>query len=119
MIKYVTKLWGSEEWLVNNEIYCAKYLNLCKGYQCSLHYHKIKDETFYILDGEVELEVSVLPDGEGYSLETRKLSKGDQIRIAPGTIHRFRSVTPTSKILEVSTTHFDNDSYRIEESKKI
>ena len=57
MIKWVAKLWGAEKWLVNNEIYCAKELILVNGYQCSLHYHKIKDETFYILEGEVEIEM--------------------------------------------------------------
>jgi len=53
MIKKVKKIWGSEEWLVNNELYCCKILNLKKGYRCSIHYHKDKDETFYVLKGIV------------------------------------------------------------------
>lgn len=35
----------------------GKILTLKKGFRCSLHTHKIKDETFYILDGEVLMEV--------------------------------------------------------------
>ncbi len=110
MIKFVPKVWGSEEWLVNNEKYCAKFLNLVRGYQCSLHYHKLKDETFYVLDGKVEIE---LQDN------ILILNKGDFVRIKPTIIHRFRATTPTARILEVSTTHSDEDSYRLVESKAI
>ena len=41
------KGWGYENWLVNTELYCGKILHFNHGKQCSLHYHKIKDETFY------------------------------------------------------------------------
>lgn len=46
MLKLITKLWGHEEWLVNNELYCAKFLCLEKGAQCSLHYHEKKIRLF-------------------------------------------------------------------------
>ena len=35
--------------------------------------------------------------------------------LEPGVIHKLRSLCP-SKILEVSTQHFENDNYRIEKS---
>jgi len=114
MIKYVPKLWGSEEWLVNTDKYCAKRLNLIQGYQCSLHMHKKKDETFYILGGTVELDIKI----NDYTFVI-KLREGKQIRIKPGVYHRFRSLTPKSVILEVSTPHSDSDSYRLEVSRKI
>ena len=114
MLKFVRKVWGSEEWLVNNDLYCSKYLNLAKGYQCSLHYHKIKDETFYVLDGTIELELR-----ENDRPVTMILHRGDQHRLYPHTIHRFRAVTTIAKILEVSTTHFDEDSYRLEVSGEV
>ena len=114
MIKKVKKLWGSEEWLVNNIKYCAKYLNLVQGYQCSLHYHKIKDETFYVLEGIVELELQ-----EEGRPATVTLKKGEQYRLVPYTLHRFRAKTFRAKILEISTTHFDSDSYRTEIACKI
>ena len=49
LLNIVDKVWGREEWIVNNEKYCGKKLILKKGYSCSMHHHKIKDETFYIL----------------------------------------------------------------------
>jgi len=114
MIKEVKKLWGSEEWLVNNNLYCAKYLNLKRGYQCSLHYHKLKDETFYILEGIIELELQ-----ENGREVTITLVRGNQYRLKPYTLHRFRAITFRAKILEISTTHFDSDSYRKEKARKI
>src|SRR4051812_37450647 len=42
------KIWGREIWITNTALYCGKHLLLNKGYQCSLHYHKIKDETFHL-----------------------------------------------------------------------
>jgi mannose-6-phosphate isomerase-like protein (cupin superfamily) len=109
MINYVEKIWGSEEWLVNNDKYCAKYLNLKENTQCSLHYHIKKDETFYILEGTILLELG--KDGEV------TLEKDSQWRILPNQVHRFRALTKTAKILEVSTTHADTDTVRIEDSR--
>lgn len=129
MLKFVEKVWGYEEWLVNNDTYCAKHLVLKRGYQCSLHYHKIKDETFYILEGEVILELTRPSKIEAKTDEPVKieyepirqliLKKGSQIRIHPLDVHRFKANTEFAKILEVSTTHMDADSYRIEKSRKI
>jgi hypothetical protein len=55
MINHVVKLWGSEDWLVNDDFYCAKYLNLNRGFECSLHFHVLKSETFYTLGGVIKL----------------------------------------------------------------
>ena len=114
MINHVEKLWGSEDWLVNNEKYCAKYLNLKKGFACSLHYHKEKDETFYILEGEVKIEIQ-----DPFNVDIYILRVGELLRVYPETAHRFTSITPTAKILEVSTTHKDEDTVRIEDSKEV
>ena len=45
---FVSKGWGYEDWIVNKEQYCGKLLFIKKGKKCSWHYHKNKDETFYI-----------------------------------------------------------------------
>lgn len=115
MINHVEKLWGSEDWICNTDKYCAKFLNLKRGFACSLHYHKEKDETFYVLEGTVHLTT---PDIDGRTIGVL-MQAGDSIRIKPLTPHRFTSITPTAKILEVSTTHKDEDTIRIEDSKEI
>lgn len=47
------------------------------------HFHKDHSETFYVLDGQVEWTV------EG---ETRVLSAGDSLYVAPNTVHSVRVV---------------------------
>ena len=42
------KGWGYEKWIVNNDLYCGKVLFFERGKKCSWHYHKVKDETFYV-----------------------------------------------------------------------
>jgi len=105
----VDKVWGSEVWLVNNDMYCGKILSLNKDAHCSLHYHKIKEETFFILEGKVLMEVGK---------DTRTMVCGDSVHIKPRTNHRFTGLVD-SKILEISTQHFEDDSYRLEVSGKI
>lgn len=107
-LNVVPKLWGYEKWLENNNKYCSKILVLNKGYQCSLHYHKNKDETFLILKGKVKTEVG--PD-------ILIMTPGNFVRVLPGVQHRFSGLED-SEILEVSTHHEESDSYRIEESRK-
>lgn len=106
--KQYKKVWGAETWLCNNSLYCGKILHLKKGYRCSLHSHRKKDEVFYILKGVVFMEA-----GE----ESREMYSGDAIRILPGVKHRFTGLTD-AEILEISTQHFENDSYRITKSER-
>lgn len=107
--KIVEKVWGTEYWLCNSGHYCCKILKLNQNFQCSLHYHKLKSETFFILSGHVKLEV---PD------VTVTLLPGDHYNIHVGMEHRFTGLTD-ALILEVSSTHHESDSYRLEESRKI
>ena len=108
-VSLVPKIWGYEKWLENSDKYCSKILSLNKGFQCSLHYHKMKDEMFLILKGHVRMEV-----GDTVS----HMREGNFVRIAPETPHRFTGID-NSMILEVSTYHDEGDSYRIQESRKL
>jgi mannose-6-phosphate isomerase-like protein (cupin superfamily) len=101
----VPKEWGEEHWIVNGS-YCGKKLVLRRGWRCSLHYHKVKDEVFYLIKGRVLLEI----DGTEHVMVP-----GDHHRIAPGTRHRFSGIED-SEIIEFSTHHEDEDSYRVEKS---
>lgn len=105
---WVNKVWGKEEIVVNINQYCLKFLHLNRGYQCSLHHHKIKDETFYISEGTVLMEYSYPNETE---LHEKVMSKGDDIRIRPNMRHRFTGLED-SVIIEISTQHFEHDSHR-------
>lgn len=101
-VKEVQKVWGSEIWMANTDLYCGKLLELKKGKRCSFHYHKKKDETFYLLSGKVLIE---LEDFESLMIV------GDCVRIKPRIKHRFSGLED-SVIIETSTHHDESDSYR-------
>jgi mannose-6-phosphate isomerase-like protein (cupin superfamily) len=103
------KLWGEERWIINSEKYCGKILSLKKGYRCSLHYHKLKDEVFYVMSGKVFMEVGDF---------AKILYPGDAVHVVPLNLHRFSGIEDAT-IFECSSTHFEEDSYRKEPSGEI
>ena len=109
-IKFVPKGWGFEKWIVNTEEYCGKLLYFVKGKKCSWHYHKLKDETFYIQSGKILLKHSD-EDEIKYAIETI-LGPGDKFHIYRGLKHQMIALEDT-ELFEFSTQHFDDDSYRI------
>jgi len=110
LIKFVPKGWGYEKWLVNNELYCGKILFLVRGKKCSWHYHKIKDETFYIHKGSIKVFYSFGDELE--IADVKVLSAGDTFHVPPGLTHQMLALEDT-ELFEFSTQHFDEDSYRI------
>ena len=109
-MKIVPKKWGREEWIVNNDLYCLKFLYVNAGWRCSIHYHKEKDETFYFDRGLIYLELMG---------EKKIMRPGDIQRIIPYQKHRFTGLVLESRIIEVSTHHEDSDSYREEDGREI
>ena len=105
--KIVPKGWGREVHIHNDRDYCGKLLHLNEGGQCSLHFHVNKTETFYILEGRVELELF-------HDLNTEKilLEEGESIDIPRFLAHSFRGIKK-SVILEISTFDEETDSVRI------
>jgi N-acetylneuraminate synthase len=83
---------------------------LKKGYRCSIHKHELKDETFYILSGQVWME---------WGGHQRVMYTGEAVRIKPGVYHRFEAIEGPAQILEISTTHREDDSYRKTRSEKV
>jgi mannose-6-phosphate isomerase-like protein (cupin superfamily) len=113
-IKRVPKVWGEERWIVNNRLYCGKQMLLKKGYRCSMHMHKVKDETFFVTRGRMLFEI----EGKGGRVAKRILRAGSVQHVPPGTWHRFSGIT-TTEFFEFSTRHEDSDSYRKEESGRV
>ena len=109
-IKFVPKGWGFEKWIVNKEEYCGKLLYFAKGKRCSWHYHKLKDEVFYIQSGKIKLTYSDEDDLD--KGETLILEKGDNFHVYRGLRHQMLALEDT-ELFEFSTQHFDEDSYRI------
>ena len=84
-----------------NRSYCKKLIVQLPNQNHPLHYHEVKEETFQVLDGVLD----VLIDGKQLQLHP-----GQTALVQPGVWHGFS--TKTGCIFEeVSTTHIKNDSY--------
>jgi mannose-6-phosphate isomerase-like protein (cupin superfamily) len=131
---FVPKGWGWEDWIVNKDEYCGKVLFVKQGRKCSWHFHRKKDETFYVQAGSVllrclsEADYAKLKQNRFVALrsisdsanEWRILEHAREIILGPGHSfhipvgmrHQFEGVLD-STIIEFSTKHEDSDSYRV------
>lgn len=109
--KRVEKKWGYELWIHNDTDYCGKLLVFTQsGNKFSMHYHMIKDETWYVQEGAFQFDWIDTENGERCYTQ---IQKGDVIEIKKGLPHQLTALTDGATIFEVSTQHFDDDSYRI------
>lgn len=106
----VPKGWGYELWITNNEKYCGKILHIHAGKKFSWHYHKLKDETFYVHKGRIKLIY-------GYDDNIEKANElilgPDSSFHVPPTLNHQIIALEDADVFEFSTQHFDEDSYRI------
>jgi len=99
----IDKPWGYEVIWARTDRYAGKILHIRTGEALSLQYHRIKDETLYLLSGSLVLEVG--DDERG--LETLVLGAGEAIHLWPGRRHRLTARTECD-VLEVSTPELDD-----------
>ena len=105
----VDKPWGHEiRWAVN-EKYIGKLLRIEPGQKLSRQYHQEKDETIYVLEGKLVLEL-----GDAKKPITIVMNPGTYRRIEPGTIHRFAAPSDGCTLIEVSTPEIE-DVVRLED----
>jgi quercetin dioxygenase-like cupin family protein len=80
----------------------GKVLHIKAGHALSVQYHNVKDETIYLLSGELVYRVQ-----EGDELRDVNLKVGEAFRITPGTVHQMEAVTDCD-VLEASTPDLDD-----------
>ena len=106
----VEKPWGWELIWAEAEAYVGKILFVRAGQSLSLQFHNVKDESWYVQEGEAKLELG--ESGQGI-LNTEVIGPGMCFRFRPGTVHRVTALEDTT-IVEVSTPHLD-DVVRLED----
>jgi len=105
----VEKPWGYELIWAETEDYVGKILHVKAGEALSLQYHKIKDETLFLLTGRLLLQVGTLSS----ELVDHDMVAGQCFRIRATTVHRIMARTDCD-IMEVSTPHL-GDLVRLED----
>jgi len=103
-VTHVPKPWGHEIIWAQSERYVGKILHINAGHELSVQYHNKKDETVYLLSGEIVYRVQ--REGDDI-LDDTQLKVGESFRITPGTIHQMVALTDCD-VLEVSTAEIDD-----------
>ena len=94
---------GETEFNINNNVeqgYCGKFIFMFAGQTCPSHHHRIKHETFFIVKGRVEMELSG---------RRRILSQGDRLVVDQNCKHAFTALE-NSLVLESSKPDLVDDS---------
>ena len=110
--KRVDKDWGYEIWMANNEKenYCGKILYIKFGHSTSMHFHQKKHETFYILEGALDIEIIDTITTDKY---VKTINEGEVFVLDRLMPHRLVPKGGDVKFVEISTFHEDSDSYRV------
>ena len=111
-IPFVNKPWGYERVFAHTDTYVGKYMFIEEGHQLSRQYHEHKDETIFVLAGQLIIEIG--PD-EDSTITKVGVEVGEAYHITPGTIHRFcASEGVAVELIEVSTPELQ-DVVRLED----
>ena len=107
-VKRVPKPWGYELIFGHTDRYVGKILHIDRGHSLSLQYHEMKEETLFVVRGELELTI----ESEG-DRRIVPLRAGEAFHIPPRLIHRMLAIEDTD-VAEVSTPELD-DVIRLED----
>jgi mannose-6-phosphate isomerase-like protein (cupin superfamily) len=107
-IHRVPKPWGHELIFARTGRYVGKILHINQGECLSLQYHEMKEETLYVVAGELKLTIEY--DGDRREVALRA---GEAFHIPPRLIHRMEAIVDTD-VAEVSTPELD-DVVRLED----
>src|ERR1044072_9058589 len=96
------KPWGYELIWARTDRYVGKILHIEAGHVLSLQYHNQKDESIYVLSGEIVLRLQ-----QGEKLIERQRHQGEAFHIRPKLVHQFEAVV-AADLLEASTPEIDD-----------
>ena len=106
----IEKPWGYEVIWAKTDKYVAKFLHINPHSRMSLQFHKEKEETIYVMAGELKLQ---LDESDSYQM----LAPGSVHHVKPGDVHRFGAGARPVMLCEVSTPELE-DVVRIADDYK-
>ena len=106
---FAEKGWGSELIWATNDKYCGKLLRFKKDSKFSMHFHSVKDETWYVLSGKFEVKYIMTQNA---AVNSQILEVGSIWRNEPLEPHQVICLEEGT-IIEVSTPDSVEDNYRV------
>jgi quercetin dioxygenase-like cupin family protein len=106
---YVEKGWGHELIWATNDLYCGKMMNFKTGSKFSMHFHAVKEESWYVLSGSFIVRWIDTKTAKEYE---EALKTGDTWHNKPFVPHQLICVEEGT-VLEVSTPDSVEDNYRV------
>ncbi len=99
----IEKPWGKEEVIEINDRYMMKKLTMWRGHRCSLQYHNKKQETIYVISGQLR----IFYDSGQEHLDSKDFGPDEYITLKTGVVHRMEAVED-SVYLEASTPEMED-----------
>lgn len=106
---FVEKGWGHEFIFATNDKYCGKLLKFNKDAKFSMHFHSVKDETWFVLEGKFLVRYI---DTKDASHSEKELNVGDVWHNPPLFPHQVICLEQ-GVLIEVSTPDSVEDNYRV------
>ena len=102
-VQQIEKPWGYEVLVAHSESYAGKILCIHAGHRLSLQHHASKDETLFLLQGDVELEW----ESDRLDCRRQRMRSDESYRVRAGQRHRLVALSD-SHVLEISTPELDD-----------
>lgn len=108
MDMFLEKPWGSIKAYALNQPCTVKLITVEVGQETSLHYHKLRDDMWIILDDGLEVTIGgqvFLP------------AEGEEFMVPAMGMHKLRSLGKRGRVLEIDIGFTsEDDNYRINDS---
>ena len=104
------KNYGCYLFNILNKKYAKKIIVSLPNQKHPAHYHKIKEESFFVLSGELKIKIKK---------KIYNLKSGDIASVPRYAVHEFQAGKNGCIFDEISTKSYPNDSYYIDKSIKI
>jgi mannose-6-phosphate isomerase-like protein (cupin superfamily) len=106
---FVQKGWGHEFIFATNDKYCGKLLKFNKDAKFSMHFHSVKDETWFVLSGKFLVKWI---DTKTATINEIELKTNDVWHNPPLFPHQVICLEE-GVLIEVSTPDSVEDNYRV------
>ena len=116
-VAVIQKDWGREHILPSNG-YTTKIMRVVPGGRCSLHFHRNKNETFILIEGQLHVEFYEPNSTKHSCWLTEPLSAVVLPACTPHTFSVPKDQEGPSTFIESSTEDDPHDSYRLTKSGK-